>query len=291
LCNRLLDAIFDDAEELGGESKVNVKIYTGSNFLVRNTAAGLIASPQVVVIPKSVNHNGSNRYTKGKYGSKNSSITNSQVSHSSQNQLGYLSHLANDPQKAQAVINAQAVISTQPSGGHNIQQVQSTITSSVVKPHVPIKTKSTHAIQFDEFTKGYLVSSPEYNVLIETNYNSSSPYEHKSGNMYSISLIFKGTGNANIGKEFSFAKVFGNGNPGSFSLPLLKPQVQRTISVTMDFDGSEDFSYWAVKRNQNEWIGTVVCITINKSQNKLTINCSDYSKALKDMERHNWILA
>lgn len=142
-------------------------------------------------------------------------------------------------------------------------------------------------IDVDGFIRDYHISTGDLDVLIESNYNSSAAFEHKGGNSYSLPLLFKCTGTQNIGKEYSLVKIAGNGTPSSFALPLLKPQVQRSLSVTVDFSsaGKEEFSFWAVKNTTTgKWIGSVLAVTILPLQNRLLVKTLDYAQAVSQLK-------
>ena len=270
LCSRLLENIFDSAEQQKANVSVNLKLYCGEDFITKNVALPTQTASQAPVaitqIPKaSRNHGHQKSYKNQKY-TKSSMISPDALIKS-------------------AGLGTVPLQSPSTAAGPSLTQSVPPQTSTPALAHIrPAKVKSQWASQIDQFNKNYLVSSSDYNIQIEANYQTPSPFEFRSGSSYSISLLMKATGTNNLGKEFTFCKIAGNGNPGSFNLPVLRPQVQRTISITVAFDGKEEWSYWAVKKETGEWIGTIVGVTILKIQQKLVLKFLEYSKTSKELE-------
>lgn len=267
LCSRLLNSMFDNAEKSQSSFHVNLKVYQSLSFMKKEAIGGGQQIP-VTVIPKSQSSHRGGRYNQ-KHGkcSNVSSLTNSTFNQPPAQSFGHNT--------------TQSYSMSQPS--HQLLPVQ--------KPVQTVPVKSKHAAAIEDFFKLYQISSPgcQFNATIEGNPNAASPVEHKSQDNYSLSLVLKSTGTENLGKDFVLAKIAGNGSPPSFSLPLLKPQVQRTISISIDFSGDEESSYWAIKQSSTGiWIGSILALTILKAQKKVFIRPVDYAEAEKLMEGLRW---
>lgn len=252
LCPRLLDGLFEAAQGSAGDFKVNLRVYSGGDFLIKDGSD--TTNIPIVRIPKT-----SGNLKHGQRGPRNN----------------------NHPRSK----NSTQPVSLQGSTQTNIVSSQVTPVQ-VIQPAPP--KKSAYASDIDLFNSKFQVNSTSHNVFIDTNYANATPFEYKGDNKYSISLILKSTGTENVGKEFSLCKIAGNGSPGSFSLPLLKPQVTRTISITIEMMGDEEYSYWAVKKSNGEWIGNILAITVLKMQTKLLVKTVEYSQAAKDLDRFYW---
>ena len=114
--------------------------------------------------------------------------------------------------------------------------------------------------------------------------NSVAP-ENKGGALFGISLSVDNIGSANIGKDHTFSLVAGKASPGSFNLPLIKPQgATRTVSISIDLATSTYPTYWAVKDSNGTYSGTIVEITYSKANNSAAIRCLDLSEAIKQFE-------
>lgn len=265
LCHRLLNGMFDRAESTQTSFTVNVRVYHAADFMTPDS--GTTQQIPVTVIPKVAN-TCRNKYQKGySKGSNQGNLTSSHVVQSS-NYAPPQHFISNTSSQTPANLPARP---------------------APAQPSAPVKSK--HAAAIDSFFTTYKVAgnTSEYNVMIETNNNLSAPAEHKSGDNYSVSLLLKATGTANIGKDFSLCKIAGNGTPPSFSLPLLKPLVQRTISISIDFGDQDESSFWAVKQTSTgQWIGTVIAFTVLKIQKKIFVRTVDFAEATKLMEGLRW---
>lgn len=248
-CNRLFESVIANSQNSAGNSRVSLRIFGVLDFLIWDGVSG--DRSKITKIPK----------------------TSGPMKHGSRGPKA--SHGSRGPRTGAASTDASSL-------------VQSSAVLSAPKIEPPKPKKSIYAADIDLFNTHYQVNSQVHNVLIDTNYTTSLPFEHKGGDKYSISLILKATGTENVGKEFSLSKIAGNGSPNSFSLPLLKPQVTRTISITIEMTGNEEYSLWAVKKTSGEWIGNILSITVLKMQTKLLIKTIEFAQASKDLNQYYW---
>lgn len=264
LCQRLLGSMFDSAEKNAGTPRVMLKVYTAGSFM--QYGFGQTSSQgqplQLTQIPKGHRSGQGHRFNKYSKNSGSTSITNSSAPQKQQ-----------VPQGPTLVSNVYPASPSQP-----LTQVQ----PQPVIPKQPTIVRTKHADAIDQFVKEYQVASSEFNVSIEANHNTSNPAEHKAGDTYSLSLVLKALGTSNIGKDFALCKIAGNGSPPSFSLPLLKPQVSRSISISVDFTDEEETSFWAVRQTSTgQWFGTILSVTILKIQKKLLLRSIEFAEAQK----------
>ena len=253
-CNRLFESVVANAQNSAGNSRISLRIFSACDFLVWDGVAG--DRTKITKIPK----------TSGatKHGSRGPRPAHGSRGHKT----------------GTATADPTSLVQSTP------LQVVPKVVPKVVEP--PKQKKSIYAADIDLFNSNYQVRSLPHNVFIDTNYTTSLPFEYKGGDKYSISLILKATGTENVGKDFSLSKIAGNGSPNSFSLPLLKPQVTRTISITVEMTGNEEYSLWAVKKSSGEWIGNILSITVLKMQTKLLIKTIEFAQASKDLSQFYW---
>lgn len=286
LCPRLLDAIFVSAEKNPGVVRVSLKVFVAESFVTREVqlVASSAAQP-LIKIPKAKKQHTGKFGTAKSYNSKgNNSLTSSTAS-----QLGVNvspAHFAGPALTSSQPAQSWATKVSQPAAGTKGPQPVVAARTTPPKPAPKITIRSVHADNIDKFRKLYSTGLlSEYNVSIEPNPATFKPFEHKDKDNYSLSLVFKATGTLNIGKEFSFCKIAGNGAPSTFSLPILKPQVTRTISVTMEFAGDEEHSFWAIKKDSGEWVGQILGITVLKLQKNLLLKVLDFTQASTELDK------
>lgn len=281
LCPRLLDTIFLSAETNPGVVRVGLKVYVAESFITREVPLTGSNQPQPSIkIPKA------KKQHTGKYGTAKpyTSKANSSLTSSAASQLGVNvspAHFAGPAQQS-----SQAVTASQPAKP-SVSFAQ--VVAAPPKPVPKVTVRSAHADNIDKFRKLYSTALlSEYNVSIEPNPTTFKPFEHKDKDTFSLSLIFKATGSLNVGKEFSFCKIAGSGVPSTFSLPILKPHVTRTISVSMDFVGDEEHSFWAIKKDSGEWIGQILVVTILKLQKNLILKVLEFTQATTELDKCYW---
>lgn len=278
LCNRMYAALFDSAKKVGPKNKIQVRVVTPDCFIFEDDSMPQIGSTTTGQQPLSLPCPNQRTYNN----------STGRGGHQSRGQRNYANQQTGNNAQNQPASTGQALGSHKAST--NMSQVSNTVSdpSLTMSSFVSVPARSKWADKIDEFHKIWL-TSPELNCTIETNYALPCAFELRGKDQYSISLIFKNTGSENITKDFSLSKIIGNGSPESFSLPLIKPQVQRTIAITLNFDTDEEFSYWAMRRtggSDQRVFGTIVQVVILKLQSKLIIKTLDYTEATKLLQTH-----
>ena len=149
-----------------------------------------------------------------------------------------------------------------------------------------MKTQSPDYLEFINQTTTF---ATKYQVLpqnagVASIKNTVAP-ENKGGSLFGISLSVENIGSANIGKDHTFSLVAGKASPGSFNLPLIKPQgATRTISISIDLASATYPTFWAVKDATGAYSGTIIEVTFSKTANTASIRCLDLSEAIKQFE-------